>query len=126
MSLDFYLNGKDLSTTTCECDRCGNKHENSYYALLHHLNITHNLVPMAMKCGIYEYIWRPKENDINEACQLLKPLETALEVLLYYPSEFKSLNPENGWGSYDNLVRSLESLLDACKEHPSATIEVYR
>src|SRR5260221_6791232 len=37
-------------------------------------NITHNLGLMARECGLYEPLWRPVENGITHARQLVEPL----------------------------------------------------
>ena len=93
---------------------------------IYHANITHNLGQMARACGIYEPVWRPDENGITKAKQLIKPLTIAVEDLKASPHHFKKFNPENGWGSYEGLVEFLENYLAACKESPDARIEVSR
>jgi hypothetical protein len=53
-------------------------------------------------------------------------LHQAVERLRADPAKFTPLNPDNGWGDYDGLVRWLERYLAACDEHPDAIIEVSR
>lgn len=89
-------------------------------------NITHNLNTMAMAAGIYEAIWRPEELGIGYAHQLSKYLETGLTALRADPEYFQTMNPENGWGSYETLVGFVEKYLDACREYPNAEIGVSR
>ena len=89
-------------------------------------NITHNLNRMAEEVGIYNYLWRPEEIDIFKAYQLIDPLREGLHKLKMYPDKFKTYNPENGWGTYEQFVKFVSNYLDACYEYPNATIEVSR
>ncbi len=89
-------------------------------------NITHNLGRMADVAGIYQIIWRPDENEITYADQLVTPLTEGLERLKQNPEEFKKYNPDNGWGNYDGFVKFVEEYLAACIKYPSATINVFR
>lgn len=85
-------------------------------------NITHNLGKMAGEAGIYQHLWRPEELAITKAKQLIDPLTAGLERLRSDPDRFKKLNPDNGWGTYDGLLRFVDHYLDACREFPDATI----
>lgn len=89
-------------------------------------NITHNLNKMAMEAGIYKELWRPEELDITKAWQLIIPLSEGLVRLLDDPAHYKSFNPVNGWGSYENLVKFVNNYLNACRATPNATISVSR
>lgn len=109
-------------------------------------NITHNLNTMADNAGIYEALWRPyklkngcnfsddeyqKEMEFEEsqtikAKELIEPLRQGLHNLKSEPERFKKFNPENGWGSYDGLVKFVENYLNACYEYPDADVEVSR
>lgn len=89
-------------------------------------NITHNLNKMAEAAGLYEYLWRPEEIGVAKAEQLIGPLTTGLALLRQSPDKFKPLNPANGWGSYETLVRFVQKYLTACEEHPDADISVSR
>lgn len=73
-------------------------------AEVYHRNITHNLGPMAQHAGVYPYLWRPDENAVKAAWQLIEPLASGLVRLRRDPDVYKPLNPENGWGTYDQLV----------------------
>ena len=42
-------------------------------------NITHNLTDMANAAGIYGVVWRPEENGIDCAEQLIAPLTEAIK-----------------------------------------------
>lgn len=89
-------------------------------------NITHNLAKMADQAGLYECLWRPDENEIEKASQLIEPLKKGLDSLKSDPNRFKKLNPENGWGSYEGLVSFVENYLKACEKYPDAMIGVSR
>lgn len=88
-------------------------------------NITHNLGQMADKAGIYKALWRPEEIEVTRASQLIDLLEAGLDRLKA-ADYFKQFNPDNGWGNYDNLVTFTERYLAACKEYPTARIDVSR
>lgn len=103
MSLDVYLDA--MRNTTI--------YEN---------NITHNLGAMAKAAGIYEALWRPEETGITTAAQLIEPLRNGLELLLSNRERFEKLNPENGWGDYEGLVKFVKEYLSVCINNPDATI----
>lgn len=120
MSLDVYLNRKrylsyDEGKTYTE------ETEQVYWA-----NITHNLNTMAGEAGIYEHLWRPDEIKITKAKELIEPLRQGLHNLKSEPERYKKFKPENGWGSYDGLVKFVENYLNACYEYPDADVEVSR
>jgi len=89
-------------------------------------NITHNLNAMAEAVGIYKPVWRPDENGIRHASDLIDILETGIAKMKADPAKFKEMDPENGWGSYDNFLPWLESYLEACKKYPKAVIGACR
>lgn len=89
-------------------------------------NITHNLGHMAHLAGLYQPLWRPDEEGIATARQLIEPLRVGLERLKASPDEFKVHNPPNGWGTYEGLVRFVEDYLVACIAYPEATVRVSR
>jgi len=89
-------------------------------------NITNNLNRMAEAAGIYNALWRPEENNIICAKQLVPILEEALRCLNENPARFKKFNPENGWGDYDGLCVFVERYLRACREYPTAKVRVWR
>lgn len=51
-------------------------------------------------------------------------LEVATVAMHEDPDKFKAFNPENGWGNYEDALKSLCWLLEMCKEHPKATVEI--
>jgi hypothetical protein len=93
---------------------------------LYSRNITHNLGKMAKTAGIYDCTWRPDENGITHARQLIEPLTLGLERLRSDPDHFKMHNPPNGWGTYERLVAFVADYLEACKRYPDSTVRVWR
>ena len=89
-------------------------------------NITHNVGKMAKEAGLYEVLWRPEELGISYAEQMIVPLEKGLSCLHDDPEKYKKFNPENGWGSYESLVKFVEKYLYACRTHPNKEIFVER
>jgi len=89
-------------------------------------NVTHNMVPMAEEAGLYCFLWRPEDNGIKTAEQLVELLEEGIKKMKSDPRRFKKLNPSNGWGDYDMFVKWLENLLVACKANPTASVRVWR
>ena len=89
-------------------------------------NITHNLNKMADEAGIYKELWRPDENGITKAAQLIQPLQDGLNRLIGDPVKYKAFNPPNGWGDYHGFVRFVAAYLDACRAYPEAEVAVWR
>lgn len=89
-------------------------------------NITHNLGGMADAAGIYDCLWRPDENRMEKAKDIIAPLETGLKRLRNDPDAFKVHNPSNGWGNYDGLLAFATEYLQACKDYPEARVRVSR
>ena len=86
-------------------------------------NITHNLGVMADVAGIYEALWNP---PVEMADELIEPLEKGLKSLKENPEIYKKYNASNGWGVYEHFVPFVEEYLDACKQHPKASVRVSR
>ena len=89
-------------------------------------NITHNLGGMADEAGIYQYLWRPDELNIEKAAELIVPLSKGLSKLQADPERFKEFNPSNGWGDYEGLVDFVREYLVACEQYPDAKVGVWR
>jgi hypothetical protein len=128
MSLDISLVVEDLedpdySTDYPEDDEY--REINDTYQVFE-INITHNLGEMADEAGIYKCLWRPEEIGIRQAGQLIQPLSDGLSFLKQYKEKFEKYNPDNGWGSYDILVKAVYEYLKACKQYPFARIDVCR
>ena len=122
MGLDVALTSQDYNINT-RCPHCRSVYveitHDTYYAD----NITHNLAPMAREAGLYDVIWEPK---VNRAYDLAPLLQAGLSNLLSAPNHYKNLNPKNGYGCYDDLVRFTERYLAACQENPYAWVRIYK
>ena len=124
MSLDIYLEGK-TTKEKCTC-HCGNDHEREVTEEFFEANITHNLIAMAEEARIYKVVWRPEENGIEKAAQLIEPLECAISAMKADPPRFERHNSPNGWGLYKDFLPWLEQYLSACKKYPEATVRASR
>lgn len=113
MSLDVYL-----TREPCPC--CGRGDE-GFSA-----NITHNLGRMADAAGIYGVVWRPEENGIQRAGQLVEPLRDAIAKMKADPAQFRQHDAPNGWGRYEHFVPWLEEYLAACEADPDARVRASR
>ena len=58
------------------------------------------------------------------AGDVIPVLEAATLAMHSDPAKFRALNPPNGWGSYEGALESLCWLLEMCKEHPKAKVEI--
>lgn len=104
MSLDFYL---EAMRPVCVFDT----------------NITHNLTEMADKCGLYLPMWHPERMaHVKLAEDLIPYLKDGINELESEPTKYKKLNPANGWGDYDGLLRTAKRILNACITNPDATV----
>lgn len=120
MSLDVTL----MRTYHVSYDNCKTWEERT--ESVYEDNITHNLNKMANEACIYSMLWRPDEFNMFKACELIPHLEIGLDKLKKDPDKFKALNPENGWGSYEGLVKFVEEYLEACRKYPNADVDVSR
>lgn len=62
--------------------------------------------------------------DGKKAHSVICVLEKATASMKRAPAKYKKLNPPNGWGSYEGALESLCWLLEMCKEHPLATVQI--
>jgi len=118
MSLDVYLTDKRAA-----CKHCGRAAEE---VEIYSANITHNLNVMAEEAGIYKHLWRPEENGITKAKQLIKPLRAAVAAMKSDPPRFEKHNAANGWGTYKVFLPWIEEYLAACERNPHAYVSVSR
>jgi hypothetical protein len=107
MSLDVYLTDVD-----------GNE--------VYSRNITHNLGKMAEAAGIYKCIWRPEENGITHARQIIEPLEAGVILMATQKARFEEFNSPNGWGLWENFLPWCADYLQACRDNPDALVSVSR
>jgi len=107
MSLDVYLEDAD--------GKC-------FYTA----NITHNLNKMADSAGIYGCLWRPEENGITHAKQVIEPLSRGVALLASEKSRFEKFNDENGCGTWENFLTFCADYLQACRDNPGALVRSFR
>ena len=89
---------------------------------IYEANITYNLADMYYKC-------LDKELGLkifnNMSCKKAIPiLQKAIKDLIKNKKEYEKLNPENGWGSYDLLLRTFKEILKCCEENLDGKIEL--
>jgi len=89
-------------------------------------NITHNLCKMAKEAGIYDCLWRPDEHGITHARQIVEPLAAGVALMATHKRRFEELNPPNGWGTWEHFMLVCADYLQACRDNPSAKVEVSR
>ncbi len=65
------------------------------------MNITHNLVPMWKKAGIYDALYN---SEGMEAKEILPILIDGLADMIENKNEYESLNSPNGWGELIQML----------------------
>lgn len=115
MSLDFYL--------YAEVDVGGKE---PYTFDMCDFNITHNLNEMADVAGIYGILWRPEENGIEYAGQMIEPLTKAVADMTENPAKYEKCNARNGWGTYEDFLPWVRGVLAACERYPKAKVRASR
>jgi hypothetical protein len=76
-------------------------------------NVTYNVSTMLKRAGFH-----PNVVDGMTAVQLRPVVSHAVCVMEDNPSYFELFNPENGWGSYENVMEFLVELSLYLKEAP--------
>ena len=89
-------------------------------------NITHNLAQMAREAGFGNALWRPEENNIKFAKDLIPLLEKGIDDLVCRPSYFKKFDATNGWGTHEQLLEIMKEFLDCCKRNPKTIYSAWR
>ena len=93
---------------------------------LYSRNITHNLGRMAREAGIYGCLWRPDEHGITHARQVIEPLANGVALLETEKARFETFNSSNGWGMWEHFLPFCADYLQACRDHPDATVRACR
>lgn len=83
-------------------------------------NYTSNVSPMWAEALGH----RLRDLHGRRAGDVLDALRVAVTAMETNPDEYRALNPENGWGSYDGALSYLRDLRDACAMHPNAQIYI--
>lgn len=84
-------------------------------------NYTHNVTDMWRLAGVYDALYN---SEGKLAGEILNELKAGLHIMVTSPDEFKKLNPDNGWGSYESAVPWLRKVIEACEENPDTVIEI--
>lgn len=96
-------------------------------------NITHNLTEMAEDClsfeeeyqhyTLYGLLWRETQQPFtgDYLNVYIAHLAYCLYVLKNNPKRFKKFNPENGWGTYEQLVNFVEDFIKALITMPEGS-----
>lgn len=88
---------------------------------IYETDVTYNLSKMYYK-AIDEELGLRKFNGMN--CNDAIPiLEKAISDMENNKKEYEKFNPENGWGSYEGLLRRFREILEICKNNPDGIIE---
>lgn len=108
----------DLSYDLDVCQHCGRHAERVFDK-----NITYNLGPMWRAAGLP---FSDESIEGKPARDMLEPMRDGLVALLAEPEKFRAMNPSNGWGSYEGLVRFVEAAIAAADEYPDAIVRASR
>lgn len=71
-------------------------------------------------------LWRPDENGITHARQIIEPLATGVALLATQKRRFEEFNSLNGYGMWEHFVPFCMSYLQACRDYPDALVQVSR
>lgn len=85
-------------------------------------NVTYNLAKMYYKCIDKEKGF--KKLDGMNCKEALPIVENAIRDMLVNADEYRKLNPENGWGSYEGLLETLQGIRRCCQENFDGKISV--
>lgn len=83
-------------------------------------NYTYNCAQMLVK-GTGKSL---SELDGMKAKKAAPILREGYLYMANHPEEMKSLEPDNGWGTYSGFKGFIKEILDACEENPDATLTV--
>lgn len=84
-------------------------------------NMTHNLAGMWRKAGCYDALYM---SDGLRADRVTDAIREAVARMEASPITYEALNAENGWGTYEQALPWLRSVLAAFEEYPAAIIHV--
>ncbi len=107
-----------MSLTVYLTDEAGNE--------VYSRNITHNLGKMAQEAGIYMHLWRPDENGVTHARQIIEPLAAGVTLLATQKRRFEEFNSPNGWGTWEHFLPFCADYLQACRDNPDALVRACR
>lgn len=126
MGLDVYLEDDTVNMVEGACHACGCMQLQEMRTEYFHEKITHNLVNMANSCGLYDVMWRPEENGIQTASQMIPFLREGVRSLQEDATVHMNYEPTNGFGTYDYLLKFVRLYLEACEKFPTSKVRVER
>jgi hypothetical protein len=112
MSLDIYL--------YADVDLGGEERDKVYLPGCD-FNITHNVTPMWRKAGCYDALYMSDGDIVGKHLKALKAARDDMEENL---TEYRKLNPANGWGNADDALGWLDTWYKYCLQYPKAKIRV--
>ena len=64
--------------------------------------------------------------DLNgqRASSILDKLSYAIQDILQHRIEYEALEPPNGWGGIEDVLRVLRGMRDACEEYPEGVVSI--
>jgi hypothetical protein len=76
-------------------------------------------------------MWRHAGADLADfhgkpVADCIPILAAGIEAMESDPDTYRSMDPDNGWGSYASVLPALQKLLGAMKAHPLTTVRVWR
>ena len=86
-------------------------------------NVTYNLADMYYKCIDKEKGF--KKLDGMNCKEALPIINNAIQDMLNKADEYGKINPKNGWGSYDGLLKTLQEMRNCCENNPDGTINIF-
>jgi len=81
-------------------------------------NYTHNTNPLIRDAGFTEW---PNVGGMN-VDEFCARLYDTISVMYHNAAQFRAMNPENGWGDYDQLLQVLAEMYEEFLPYPSATV----
>ena len=90
---------------------------------IYEANVTYNLADMYYKCIDKDKGFR-KLDGMN--CKEALPIiEKAIKDMLNNADEYRKLNPKNGWGSYEGLLKVLQEMRSCCESNLDGKIGIF-
>ena len=89
---------------------------------IYEANITYNLSKMYYK-AIDEELGLKKLKGM--ICKDALPIiNNAINDMIKNKTEYEKLNPENGWGSYDGLLKTFREIRTVCEDNPDGIFDI--
>jgi hypothetical protein len=89
---------------------------------IYEANVTYNLADMYYKCIDTEKGY--KKLDGMNCKDALPILNGAILDMLSNADEYRKLNPKNGWGSYEGLLKQMQEMRSCCESNPDGIIQI--